>query len=113
LQEETSKSQFDQILDMLNSPGIADNLKELLGSLSCDSNTDDSSESGLSDTISSIASFLNSDSSNQNMNFLNSLKPYLNKKRQKKIEQCEKFVSMAKTFQIINQLNNKNDSQND
>lgn len=113
MQEETGKNQIDQILDILNSPGIADNLKEMLSSFSGDNNNMDSSDSNLSDTIASISSFLNSPSSNQNLSLLNSLKPYLNKKRQKKIEQCEKFVSMAKTFQIINQLNNNKDSEND
>lgn len=35
---------------------------------------------------------------------LTSLKPYLNKKRQKKLAQCEKIMSFADTFKMLNDL---------
>lgn len=35
---------------------------------------------------------------------LNSLKPYLNQKRQKKLEQCEKIMSLTDTLKLLNDL---------
>jgi len=35
---------------------------------------------------------------------LNSLKPYLNEKRQKKLSQCEKIMSLTSTLKTLNDL---------
>ena len=58
--------------------------------------------------ISDIFSILNSVSSNseesKETTLLNSLKPYLNEKRQKKLAQCEKIMSITETLKLLNDL---------
>lgn len=92
---------IDDILNMLNSPDVADKLKDVLSSLS--------SEEGSSPDISNLLSSVLNSSSDSTTNLLSALKPYLNLNRQKKIDQCEKFMSMAKAFQLMNTLNKDSD----
>ncbi len=70
---------IDDLLNSLNSPEMTDTLKNFLGS------------------------------SNHNFGLLDALKPYVNKKRQKKIDQCEKFVSMIDAISLINKFNGDED----
>lgn len=88
------------ILEKLNSPDMSDTIKNLLDSLSsADSST--SSDEPSNDMFSNIFSSLG----NSNLDLLTALKPYLNEKRQKKIDQCENFISIIKTFEILNAFN--------
>ena len=100
-----NKIDIDNILTMLNSPDIADTLKDVMSSLSAD-NENVSNSNDISNMLSSI---INSNSSSSTTNLLHALKPYLNEKRQKKIDQCEKFMTFANAFQIMNKLNNDSD----
>ena len=58
--------------------------------------------------ISEIFSLLNNMPDDQKeskeTNLLNSLKPYLNEKRQKKLAQCEKIMSITDTLKLLNDL---------
>ena len=69
------------------------------------SNTDVSSDSvnELTDII-SLLSDTSSSSNSTETNLLTSLKPYLNPKRQKKLEQCEKIIMLTDTFKLLNEL---------
>ena len=88
---------LESILQNLNNPEISDTIKNLLGSFSSDDteNTND------------IFSNLFSSIGNSNLDLLIALKPYLNEKRQKKLDQCENFISIIKTFEILNAFNQK------
>ena len=86
---------LESILQNLNNPEMSNNIKDLLNSLS--SNTSETSDFDFSNLFSSI--------NNSNLDLLVALKPYLNKKRQKKIEQCENFISIIRTFEILNAFN--------
>lgn len=69
------------------------------------SNTDVSSDLG--NELTDIISLLSDTSSSNNTaesNLLTSLKPYLNAKRQKKLEQCEKIIMLTDTFKLLNEL---------
>lgn len=69
------------------------------------SNADVSSDSTseLTDII-SLLSDTSSSSNSAESNLLTSLKPYLNPKRQKKLEQCEKIIMLTDTFKLLNDL---------
>ena len=54
-----------------------------------------------------IFSNLFSSVSNSNLDLLVALKPYLSEKRLKKLDQCENFISIIKTFEILNAFNQK------
>lgn len=58
--------------------------------------------------LSEIFSLLNNmpdvQSESKETNLLNSLKPYLNKKRQKKLAQCEKIMSLTDTLKLLNDM---------
>ena len=41
---------------------------------------------------------------NKETTLLNSLKPYLNEKRQKKLAQCEKIMSLTDTLKLLNDM---------
>lgn len=62
------------------------------------------SENNLSDIFSLLTSISEETSENKETQLLNSLKPYLNEKRQKKIEQCEKIISLTDTLKMLNDL---------
>jgi transcription termination factor NusB len=86
---------LESILENLNNPEASNAIKNLLGSFS--SNENESSNNVFSNLFSSIG--------NSNLDLLVALKPYLNEKRQKKLDQCENFISIIKTFEILNTLN--------
>lgn len=69
-------------------------------------NTDVSFDTG--NDFSEIFSLLDNISTEQTESkesqLLNSLKPYLNKKRQKKLAQCEKIMSLTDTLKMLNDL---------
>lgn len=90
---------LESILQNLNNPEMSDSIKNLLGSFSSGDNCSDSSNDVFSNLFSSIG--------NSNLDLLVALKPYLNEKRQKKLDQCENFISIIKTFEILNAFNQK------
>lgn len=61
-------------------------------------------ESELSDIISMLSNISEETQESKETVLLNSLKPYLSKKRQKKIEQCEKIISLTDTLKVLNDL---------
>jgi len=61
-------------------------------------------ENDMSDIFSIISNISDESSDSKETIFLNSLKPYLNKKRQKKIEQCKKIISITGTFKLLRDL---------
>ncbi len=68
-------------------------------------NTDVSSDiaNDLTDIISLLSDTTSSNDSTET-NLLTSLKPYLNPKRQKKLEQCEKIITLTGTLKLLNEL---------
>lgn len=91
------ENNLESILQNLNNPEISDTLKNLLGSFS----SSDTSSEPQNDIFSNLFSSIN----NSNLDLLVALKPYLNEKRQKKLDQCENFISIIKTFDILNAFN--------
>ena len=69
-------------------------------------NTDVSSniENDMSDILSIISNISDENTNSKETVFLNSLKPYLNKKRQKKIDQCKKIISITGTLKLLSDL---------
>lgn len=63
------------------------------------------SENGLSEILSLFLTSSEENSDNNEPSLLTSLKPYLNPKRQKKLEQCEKIMMLTNTFKLLNELN--------
>ncbi len=61
-------------------------------------------ESELSDIISMLSNISEETQVSKETVLLNSLKPYLSKKRQKKLEQCEKIISLTDTLKVLNDL---------
>ena len=90
------ENNLESILQNLNNPEMSDTIKNLLGSFSSDNS---------SSTSNDIFSNLFSSVGNSNLDLLVALKPYLNEKRQKKLDQCENFISIIKTFEILNAFN--------
>ena len=68
---------IDDLIDKLNSPEMSDTLNSLLSS----------------------------NSASPKLDLLDALKPYVNERRQKKIDQCEKFVSMINVITLMNKIN--------
>lgn len=93
----TNENTLDSILQNLNNPEMSDTIKNLLNSFSSDEN--DNSTDSFSNLFSSIG--------NPNLDLLVALKPYLNEKRKRKLDQCENFLSIIKTFEILNTFNKK------
>ena len=91
------ENNLESLLQNLNNPEMSDTIKNLLSSFS--STDSDTSDNVFSNLFSSIG--------NSNLDLLIALKPYLNKKRQKKLDQCENFISIIKTFEILNAFNQK------
>lgn len=66
-------------------------------------NADVSSDSP--DSIEDILTlFTNSTDTESPPSLLSSLKPYLNPKRQKKLEQCERILSLSDTLNLLSEL---------
>ena len=61
-------------------------------------------ENDMSDILSIISTISDENNDSKETIFLNSLKPYLNKKRQKKIEQCKKIISITDTLKLLSDL---------
>ena len=93
----SDENNLESILENLNNPEISDTVKNLLNSFASDDTN--SSDGVFSNLFSSIG--------NSNLDLLTTLKPYLNEKRQKKLDQCENFISIIKTFEILNAFNKK------
>ena len=91
---------LESVLQNLNNPEMSDTIKNLLNSLSSGESSSDSQNDIFSNLFSSVG--------NSNLDLLVALKPYLNEKRQKKLDQCENFISIIRTFEILNAFN-KND----
>jgi len=70
------------------------------------SNTDVSrdTEIDLSDVFSLLNNISPDTQENKETQLLNSLKPYLNEKRQKKLAQCEKIMSLTDTLKLLNDM---------
>ncbi len=66
--------------------------------VSCDTDND------FSDIFSMLNHMSDNTPENKETQLLNSIKPYLNEKRQKKIEQCEKIMSLTETLKMLNDL---------
>lgn len=99
----SDENNLNSIFEKLNSPEMSDTIKNLIDSLSSDESSSDSTLSD--DMFSNLFSTINS----SNLDLLTALKPYLNKKRQKKIDQCENFISIIKTFDILNSFSKNSD----
>lgn len=60
-------------------------------------------DSDLSDVFSMFSNIAASVDTSES-SLLSSLRPYLNKKRQKKIDQCEKFIMLAGAIKLMNEI---------
>lgn len=69
-------------------------------------NTDVScnTENDFSDIFSLLNNISEEKTESKESQLLNSLKPYLNEKRQKKLAQCEKIMSLTDTLKLLNDL---------
>jgi transcription termination factor NusB len=94
-----NENTLESVLQNLNNPEMSDNIKNLLDSISSSDNSSNSQNDIFSNLFSSVG--------NSNLDLLVALKPYLNEKRQKKLDQCENFISIIKTFEILNAFNQK------
>ena len=94
-----NENTLESVLQNLNNPEMSDTIKNLLGSVSSSDNSSNSQNDIFSNLFSSVG--------NSNLDLLVALKPYLNEKRQKKLDQCENFISIIKTFEILNAFNQK------
>jgi hypothetical protein len=93
----SDENTLESVLQNLNNPEMSDTIKNLLSSFSSNDNS--------SDCQNDIFSSLFSSMGNSNLDLLVALKPYLNEKRKKKLDQCENFISIIKTFEILNAFN--------
>jgi len=66
--------------------------------VSCDTEND------LSDIFSLLNNISEETTESKETQLLNSLKPYLSEKRQKKLAQCEKIMSLTDTLKMLNDL---------
>lgn len=109
---------FKQINQMLQNNEIPDELKDIVNNINNSSNNNansnnnsETSEFNFSDidinTIIKMKKVMDSINSNKNdprTNLLLSLKPYLKKSRQDKVEQYIKLFSIGKAFEAFNSL---------
>lgn len=114
MEDNLNNLNIDDFLGKMNSPEMADTIKNLINSISNSSNesSETSSETSFENTfdLSYLISSLSHSINSSKLDLLTALKPYVNKKRQKKIDQCEKFVSMINTFSLINNLTKDEDT---
>lgn len=61
-------------------------------------------ENGMSDLLNIITTISDSSTDTSEPSLLTTLKPYLSKKRQKKLEQCERILTLSNTLKILNDL---------
>ncbi len=95
----SEENTLESVLQNLNNPEMSDTIKNLLSSFSSNNNSSDCQNDVFSNLFSAVG--------NSNLDLLVALKPYLNEKRQKKLDQCENFISIIKTFEILNAFNQK------
>ena len=115
---------MNQINQMLNNNNMSDDLKNIVNNLknSSSSNTENNvHNSNSSDSpeidinmimkMKQIMDSMNANKDDPRANLLLSLKPYLKKSRQDKVEQYVKLFSLGKAFELFNSLGgeNKND----
>lgn len=121
--------------EMMNGKQIPDNIKNILGNMMQNNNTDNSksnnfensssssSTSNMNNTnnidintifkIQNIMNSINSDKQNESRtNLLLSLKPYLKETRRNKVDQYIQLMKMEKVFQAINPLENNSGGEN-
>ena len=110
MSEENLNNALKQVSSMLQDGDMADTLKNLMDglNLSSPSPSDDSEDENNDETeklIRMATKMLNNPSmkSDPKINLLNSLKPYLNKHRKGKVDQCIKFLSMSKAMVFLNE----------
>jgi len=70
-----------------------------------------SQENDFSEIFSLFSDIASSSDDSNDTTLLNSLKPYLSEKRQKKIDQCEKIMMLINAFKLINILNETEDNE--
>ena len=100
-----------QVSSMLQDGDMADTLKNLMDglNLSSPSPTEDSDDESNNDETEKLIRMATKMLNNPNMksdpkiNLLNSLKPYLNRHRKSKVDQCIKFLSMSKAMVFLNE----------
>ena len=116
---------FNQINQMLQNNDVPDELKNIVNNIknSSDNKKDNSNPNNTNDISSSSNDFnfsdidintilkmkkvmdsMNSNKDDPRTNLLLSLKPYLKKSRQDKVEQYIKLFSMGKAFEVFNSL---------
>ena len=115
---------MNQINQMLNNNNMSDDLKNIVNNLknsSGSNNENNVHNSNSSDApeidiemimkMKQIMDSMNSNKDDPRANLLLSLKPYLKKSRQDKVEQYVKLFSLGKAFELFNSLGgeNKND----
>ena len=110
LSEENLNNALKQVSSMLQDGDMADTLKSLMDglNLSAPSPSDDNEDenNGATEKLIRMATkMLNNPNmkSDPKINLLNSLKPYLNKHRKSKVDQCIKFLSMSKAMVFLNE----------
>lgn len=110
MSEENLNNALKQVSSMLQDGDMADTLKNLMEglNLSAPSPSDDSKDENNDETeklIRMATKMLNNPNmkSDPKINLLNSLKPYLNKHRKGKVDQCIKFLSMSKAMVFLNE----------
>lgn len=107
---------FEQLQQMLSSDEGQSQIQDILGMLtqSSDANPTPAPEPVSSDMgldlnsiakISGIIQALNSQNSNANTAFLNSLKPFLKESRRQKLDQATKILKFASVFKVIKENN--------
>jgi len=110
LDENLNNLNIEDLLEKMNSPDMSDTIKNILGSLSNSSATSSENSSESVPDLSGLFSMLSSSINSSKLDLLTALKPYVNKKRQKKIDQCGKFVSMINAFSLMNSLTKDEDN---
>lgn len=115
---------MNQINQMLNNNNMSDDLKNIVNNLknsSAANNENNVHNSNSSDSpeidinmimkMKQIMDSMNANKDDPRANLLLSLKPYLKKSRQDKVEQYVKLFSLGKAFELFNSLGgeNKND----
>ena len=108
MDENINNLNIDELLEKINSPEMSDTIKNILGSLSSSDNSENSSDN--MPDFSNILSVLSGSVNSSKLDLLTALKPYVSKKRQKKIDQCGKFVSMINAISLMNNLTKDEDN---
>ncbi len=105
LSTEEGEAQIQNLLSMLTGGGDNESTNQAREQATQDFNPGDLL-SGMSDIetimkIKNIMSLLGNQKNDTNATFLNSLKPFLKKERQQKLEQATKFLSVAKAIKLF------------